>query len=71
MSHLEEPKVTVSIPLEELESLKRLAAERGVTVNSLLRKAIALDQFFRNETRDGTKVLLFHPDKTYERVILT
>lgn len=63
-------KVTVNLPADEAEALKGLAQEQSITMTDALRKALVTERFFRENTRDGSKILLQHPDSSYERVIL-
>lgn len=70
MVEREVAKVTFNIPADELAALKELAAEQHLTVTDTLRKAIATEKFLRENLKDGTKLLLQHPDRSYERIIL-
>lgn len=63
-------KVTVNLPVDELEDLKRLAADQKITVTEALRRAIATEKFLREEAKAGSKVLLRDPDKSYREIVL-
>jgi hypothetical protein len=51
-------KVTVNLPDDAVESIKKIAAARGITVTEALRQLIATQDFLQTEVRKGNKVLL-------------
>jgi hypothetical protein len=70
MAERETVKVTFNLPADELAGLRDLAADQHLTVTDTIRKAIATEKFLQENLKGGTKLLLQHPDKTYERVVL-
>ena len=62
-------KVTFNLPNNELEALRSLAARRGSTVTSTLRKAIDTEVFLDEQERKGAKILIEEPNGTFSRVI--
>jgi predicted transcriptional regulator len=61
-------KVSVNLPSEDVAALKELAAKRKTTVKEVLRRAIASEKFFEDETSQGGRVLIERGKKTREVV---
>lgn len=51
-------KVTVPLPEEDVETVKRLATERGVSPNHVIRCAIASEAFISQILSEGGKILI-------------
>lgn len=64
-----EQMVKVRLSDEDLEKLTRLANEQGITANSVLRKAIADEDYIRSKIKKGCKILIQNPDNTFEQII--
>jgi predicted transcriptional regulator len=62
-------KLSVNLPDETVELLKKLAEKRGTTMTQVLKEAVATENFLDNETRQGKKILIEEPDKTLHRLI--
>ncbi len=63
-------KVTVNLPDELVEELKRLASQRNLTVTQVLRQAIESERFLQDELEKGNKVLIEdQKDKSIHQVI--
>lgn len=54
----ERVRVALNMLREDFEELKRLAREDGETVSGYLRKAIATEQYLKDRTRSGGRVLI-------------
>lgn len=62
-------KVTVNLPTETLDALRRMAGKRRTTVTEALRQIIESQGFLDNEIDAGNKLLLQDPDKGLRQVI--
>jgi hypothetical protein len=51
-------KVSLSLPAEDVATLKELAARRKTTLTQALRQAIASEKLLDDEIRAGSKVLI-------------
>lgn len=67
---MEKVKVSVNLSSEDVETLKAISEERGITMTEALRRAIALEKFVRNATKQGEKLLLEGQDKTIKQLII-
>ena len=65
MSH----KLNVSFSPSAYATLEKLADEKGKTMADVLRDAIALEKWFVDATKDGSKVLVEHRDGKIREVI--
>jgi hypothetical protein len=67
---VDKQRISVSLPQEDIDTLKRLAEEQGITATAALRKAIATEAFIRREavTQKG-KVVIHKPNGTVEHVV--
>lgn len=54
----EKVRLTADLPLPEIEMLKELAAQQGVTMTEALRRAIATEGLLQKRRKAGSKVLL-------------
>jgi Ribbon-helix-helix protein, copG family len=57
-------KASFNLPEEELRELRRLAAERNVSVTQALRQAIADSSFIERQIRDKNRLLIERQDGT-------
>jgi len=62
-------KVTVNIPEDLMENVKRLAAEEGTTMTSVIQRALSLEIFLAAEEEKGSKVLLEDPNGKFRKVM--
>jgi hypothetical protein len=63
-------KITVNLPPETIDVLKRLADQQGITATAALRKAIATEDFLRREAvNKEAKVLIQEPNGTTKQVV--
>lgn len=63
-------KVTVNLPEEVVQILRKYAEERGITLTEALRRAITHENYFANQIEAGGTVLIEKPDKTIREVVL-
>ena len=61
-------KASFNIPDEELEELRKLAAERHVSVTQALRQAIADSSFIQEQVREKNKLLIERQDGSIREV---
>ena len=61
---------TVELDDDDIEALKQLATRRGMSVNDVLKRAIAQSKYFEDAEESGSKVLLQEPDKSFRKVNL-
>lgn len=54
----EKVRLTADLPIAEVNSLKELAAQQGVTLTEALRRAIATEGLLQERRKTGSKVLL-------------
>ncbi|WP_251955597.1 ribbon-helix-helix protein, CopG family [Nostoc commune] len=63
-------KITVNLPQETIEVLKRLAEEQGITATAALRKAIATEDFLRSEAiNKDAKVIIQEPNGVTKQIV--
>lgn len=62
-------KVSAELSPELLETLKRLAERRGVSVNTVLQQAIETEKFFTDAMDAGGKVLIEKRDKSFRQIL--
>jgi hypothetical protein len=64
-------KVTVSLPDEDVRSLREIARKNGITLTAALRQAISNERFFGKELSGGGKLLILSSDRTIRQVIFS
>jgi predicted DNA binding CopG/RHH family protein len=62
-------KVTVNLPVETVEAIKKIAGERGTTVTEALRQVIESQRYLQQEIQQGGKVLIEKPDQSLRQLI--
>jgi hypothetical protein len=63
-------KVTVNLPEETVEAIKKIASDRGTTITEAIRQAIESQYFLHEEVQNGRQVLLQNPsNKTVQRLV--
>ena len=62
-------KTTLSLPEDAVEALRTLAAARNTTQGEVIRRALALDKYLHEATREGGRVLVEDPDKTLRQLV--
>lgn len=54
----EKVRLTADLPASEVDMLKQLASQQGVSVTEALRRAIATERLLHERRKAGSKVLL-------------
>ena len=62
-------KISANLPREDFETLKRLAAQRRVTMTVVLRDAIDTEKYFADVIANGGKVLIEDKNGVVHRVL--
>ena len=63
-------QVTVNIPTEEYEALKKFAKEGNISVTQALRQAIAQITFLSDRVKAGSKVIVRDPSAQIEQQLI-
>jgi hypothetical protein len=67
---MEHTKITFNLPNNELEELKALAARRGWTMTTTIRRSLGLQVFVSEEEDKGNRLLIKQPDGTLQLVTI-
>lgn len=62
-------KITVNLPEEAVELMKKWSLERGTTVTEVLKQALRTENYFTNEINEGHKVLVQDEDGKIKEVV--
>ncbi len=62
-------KVTVNLPVDQIDFLQDIARKENVTVTDVLRRAINSEKFFVQQEESGNKVLIEGPGQRMREVI--
>jgi len=62
-------KISANLPIEDVEVLKQLAAQRRVTMTGVLRDAIATEKYLSDVLAQGGKVLVEDAKGVVHRVV--
>lgn len=68
MAEQQDVKVSAFLSPDLVKALDELAAQRGVTANTVLRQAIETEKFFAGEVKAGGKVLVEKPDRSFRLI---
>ncbi len=63
-------KTSLTLTKEELDTLRKLAAQLGVSVAEVLRSAIAEEAFLRDVVDEDGRVLLEAKDKSLKELVI-
>ena len=63
-------RTTVNLPVQAVEALKQIAAERNQPMSEVIRQAIATEKFLFDTAQRGGKILVEESDKTLKQIIL-
>ncbi len=59
----------VNLSEDALTQLQEFARDRGITLNTALRMAIANQYYFHNKLKNGGTILILEADKTINEVV--
>jgi len=62
-------KVTVNLPIEQIDFLQGIAAKHSITFTDALRRAIRNERFFVEERAKGSKILVQDGNSIMKEVI--
>lgn len=62
-------KVTVNLPLDQIEFLQKLAEEESVTFTDVLRRSINSERFFVEQQKAKKKILVEEPGQHLREVV--
>ena len=62
-------KLTVNLPDDTVEGIRRIAEEKGMSMTETLRQVLDNQRFLHEELKKGNKLLL-EKDKRFREVIL-
>lgn len=62
-------KVTVNLPLDQIEFLQKLAQEESVTFTDVLRRSINSERFFVEQQKANKKILVEEPGQRLREVV--
>lgn len=63
-------KLSVNLPVEVVEALREMAAQRGTTMTETIRRAISTEKYLDDAQAEGAKILIQDPDQTVQRLVL-
>jgi predicted transcriptional regulator len=62
-------KLSVRLNDETVKKLEELARDQGLTLTAALQRAIATEDFVRGQIKQGGKILVEKPNKTFTEVV--
>lgn len=62
-------KTTLNLSAEAIDAMRELALARNTTLAEVIRRAIALDKYLHETTREGGKILVEDADKTLKQLV--
>lgn len=65
----ETKKLSIRLAPEFAQKLEELAKDQGISLNSALQRAIATEFFVKSEIRQGSKIVIEKPDRTFKEVV--
>lgn len=63
-------KVSVNLTPEEVETLKRIAERRGISMTEVIRRALAMEKFIDESSAAGEKILVQSSDKSMRQLLI-
>jgi hypothetical protein len=63
-------KTTVNLPPDAIEALRELANARRTSVADIIRRAIWMEKYLHDATKEGGKILIEEKDKTIKQLVL-
>ncbi len=62
-------RVSVSLPLDAIEKLDKIASRHGITMTDAIRRAIATEAYINNEIQENSKILIQKSDNSLIEVV--
>ena len=62
-------RVSVTLPLETIEKLDKIASRHGITMTDAIRRAVTTEDYLDNEIQDNSKILIQKSDNTLIEVV--
>ena len=62
-------RVSVSLPLDAIEKLDKIATRHGITMTDAIRRAIATEAYINNEIQENSKILIQKSDNSLIEVV--
>ena len=62
-------RVSVSLPLDTIEKLDKIASRHGITMTDAIRRAIATEAYIDREIQENSKILIQKPDNSLIEVV--
>ena len=62
-------RVSVSLPLDTIEKLDKIASRHGITMTDAIRRAIATEAYIDNEIQEDSKILIQKSDNSLIEVV--
>ena len=62
-------KVSLNLPSDTLDNVRRIAKHQNITMTDAIRRAIATESYVEDETNNGGTILVKKPDGTYKEVV--
>jgi hypothetical protein len=63
-------RIGLNLSQDQLDSVKKVAEDRGVTMTDVIRNALALDQYLQNAVADGKVITLEDRDGKNRRELV-
>ena len=63
-------KFSANLSVEVVESLKSIAKSQGISMTEALRRAIGLEKFMLDATKEGSKILIEDKDRRMRQLIM-
>jgi len=62
-------KVSIDLPSDTLDAIRKIAEHRNLTMTDAIRRAIATESYIEDEIENGGTILVKKPDGTYKEVV--
>ena len=62
-------RISVSLPLETIEKLDKIASRHGITMTDAIRRAIATEAYIDREIQENSKILIQKSDNSLMEVV--
>ena len=62
-------RVSVSLPLDTIEQLDKIANRHGITMTDAIRRAVTTEAYLDNEIQENSKILIQKSDNSLIEVI--